>query len=206
YIIRPAMDILETTEKIADIPQSRKIVQWVFKSDKNDVSDVFDCGTQFVVALTKEVNAKGYKSVEKVTDQLKAEIIKDKKAELMFTELTAQLAKTPTLEALAASLHDSVKIAPAVNFSAYQFGVAGAEPAVIGKSTVIALNKVSAPIKGNAGVYVIRTANKVENPQPFDAKMEKMQLNSRMSYSLPYMIIQNLKDKADIVDNRMNFF
>jgi len=206
YIVRPATDILETTEKIADIPQSRKIVQWVFKSDKNDVSDVFDCGTQFVVAMTTEVNAKGYRSVEKVTDQLKAEIIKDKKAELMITELTAQLAKNPSLEALAASLNDSVKVAPAVNFAAYQFGVAGAEPTVIGKSTVIALNKVSAPIKGNAGVYVIRTANKVENPQPFDAKMEKMQLNSRMSYSLPYMIIQNLKDKADIVDNRMNFF
>jgi len=27
-----------------------------------------------------------------------------------------------------------------------------------------------------------------------------------MSYSLPYMIIQDLKDKADIVDNRLNFF
>jgi peptidyl-prolyl cis-trans isomerase D len=206
YMVRPAADILESTDKIADVPQSRKIVQWVFKSDKNDVSDVFDCGTAFVVAMTTEVNEKGYRSIEKVTDQLKAEIIKDKKAELMITDLKAQLAKTPTLEALAATLGDSVKVAPAVNFAAYQFGMAGAEPTVIGKSTVATLNTVSAPIKGNAGVYVIRTSNKVENPQPFDAKMEIMQLNSRMSYSLPYMIIQDLKDKAEIVDNRLNFF
>jgi len=206
YILRPATDIMETTEKIADVPQSRKIVQWAFKSSKNDVSDVFDCGTEFVVALTTEVNEKGYRSIEKVTDQLKAEIIKDKKAALLIAELTSQLAKTPTLEGLAASMGDSLKVAPAVNFAAYQFGVAGAEPIIIGKSSVMALNTVSAPIKGNAGVYIIRTANKVENPQPFDAKMEKMQLNSRMSYSLPYMIIQDLKDKADIVDNRLNFF
>jgi hypothetical protein len=27
-----------------------------------------------------------------------------------------------------------------------------------------------------------------------------------MSYSLPYMIIQDMKDKADIVDNRLIFF
>ena len=156
--------------------------------------------------MTSEVNKKGYRSVDKVTDQLKAEIIKDKKAELMIKNLTAELAKNPTLEGLATYLKDSVKTAKAVNFASYQFGVAGFEPTVIGKVSVSTIGKVSAPIKGNAGIYVVRTSNKVVNPQPFDAKMEKMQLNSRMSYSLPYMIIQDMKDKADIVDNRLNFF
>lgn len=206
YVVRPAMDILQTTEKVADIPQSRKIVQWAFKSDKNDVSDVFDCGSVFVVAVTTEVNKKGYRSLEKVNDQLKAEIIKDKKAELMIANLSAQLAKNPSLEALAASMNDSVKVANAVNFASYQFGAAGMEPNVIGKASVATLDKISTPIKGNAGVYVIRTFGKQDNPQPFDAKMETTQLNSRMSYSLPYMIIQDLKDKAEITDNRLNFY
>jgi peptidyl-prolyl cis-trans isomerase D len=206
YVVRLAADILQTTEKIADLPQSRKIVQWVFKSEKGNASDVFDCGSVFVVVLTTEVNKKGYRSLEKVTDQLKAEIIKDKKAELMIKNLSTQLTKTPTIEGLAVFLRDSAKIAPAVNFAAYQFGVAGMEPAVIGKASIATPGKVSAPIKGNAGVYVISTSNKIENPQPFNAKMEIMQLNSRTSYSLPYMIIQDMKDKADIVDNRLNFF
>ncbi len=206
YNMLTAANLLESVDKIADIPQSRQIVRWVFKSDKGEVSDVFDCINQFVVAVTTEVNKKGYRSVEKVTDQLKAEIIKDKKAELMIKNMSEQLSKTPSLAALAASINDSVKVAKAVNFASYQFGVAGMEPSVIGKSSVISLNKISGPIKGNAGVYVISTSNKTVNPQPFDAKMEMMQLNSRMSYSLPYMIIQDLKEKADIVDNRMNFF
>jgi peptidyl-prolyl cis-trans isomerase D len=206
YVVRPAVDVLQTTDRIADIKQSRQIVRWAFNNKKETVSDVFDCGSQFVVAVVTEKNDKGYRSVEKVTDQLKAEIIKDKKAELMIKELTEQLAKNPSIEAIAASLHDSVKVAAGVNFASYQFGVAGFEPNVIGKSTVLGLNKISSPIKGNAGVFVVRTANKKENPQPFDAKMEKMQLNGRMSYSLPYMIIQDLKDKAEIVDNRLNFF
>jgi len=206
YVVRPANEILQTVDKVGNIPQSRKIIQWVFKSSKNDVSDVFDCGTKFVVAMTTEVNKKGYRSVEKVTDQLKAEIIKDKKADLMIKNLTSELTKAPTLEGLAVFLKDSVKSAKAVNFASYQFGAAGFEPSVIGKVTVTTLGKVSAPIKGNAGVYVVRTSNKQVNPQPFDVRMEKMQLNSRMSYSLPYMIIQDLKEKADIVDNRLNFF
>jgi peptidyl-prolyl cis-trans isomerase D len=206
YVVRPATEILQTLDKIADIPQSRQIIRWAFKSSKNDVSDVFDCGTKFVVVMTTEVNKKGYRSVDKVTDQLKAEIIKDKKAELMIKNLTAQMAKTPTLEGLASFMKDSVKTAKAINFASYQFGTAGFEPTVIGKATVATVGKVSAPIKGNAGVYVVLTSNKQVNPQPFDARMEKMQLNSRMSYSMPYMIIQDMKDKADIVDNRLNFF
>jgi len=206
YIVRPATEILQSVDKIADIPQSRKVIQWAFKSSKSDVSDVFECGPQFVVATTTEIYEKGYRSIEKVKEQLKAELIKDKKAELLIKDLTDKLAKNPSLEALAASMSDSLKLAKGVNFGAYQFGLAGFEPTVIGKSTIAELNKVSAPIKGNAGVFVIRTSNKVANPQPFDAKMEKMQLNGRMSYSLPYMIIQDLKDKADIVDNRLNFF
>ncbi len=206
YIVRPAMDLYETTDKVAEIPQSRQIVRWAFESSKGDVSDVFDCGSEFVVALSTEVNKKGYRAIEKLSDQLKAEIIKDKKAELMIKNISAQLAQNPSLEALAASFGDSVKVASAVNFASYQFGVAGFEPAVIGKATVSALDKISAPIKGNAGVYVIRPTNKQEIQQPFDAKMEKMQLNARTSYSLPYMILQDIKDKANIVDNRMNFY
>lgn len=206
YMVRPISDILKSSDRIAEINHSREIVRWAFKSDKGDVSDVFECSNQFVVALSTEVNSKGYRSIEKVKDQLKAEIIKDKKAELMIKNLTAELAKNPSLEALAASLHDSVRVAKAVNFAAYQFGTAGMEPAVIGKSSISPLNKVSAPIKGNSGVFVIYTTNKTENPQPFDAKLETMQLNGRMSYSLPYMIIQDLKDKAEIEDNRLNFF
>ena len=206
YIVRPASEILQTVDKIADIPQSRQIIRWAFKSSKNDVSDVFDCGQKFVVVMTTELNKKGFRSVEKVTDQLKAEIIKDKKAELMIKNLSAELTKNPSLEGLATFLKDSVKTAKGINFASYQFGAAGFEPSVIGKSTIASLGKVSTPIKGNAGVYVVRTSNKQINPQPMDIRMEKMQLNSRMSYSLPYMIIQDLKDKADIVDNRLNFF
>lgn len=206
YMVRTANDIMKTTDKIADLPQSRQIVKWAFNSDEGDVSDVFDCTTAFVVALAKEVNEEGYRSLERMTDQLRAEIIRDKKADLMIKNLSEQLSKTPTLEGLASSLGDSAKVANAVNFASYQFGAAGFEPAVIGKASAIETGKISAPIKGNAGVYVIRTANKQESPEPFDARMEIMQLNGRLSYSLPYMIVQDLRDKAEIKDNRLNFY
>lgn len=206
YIVHNANEILTSTDKVADIGNSRQVVRWAFENDKGDVSDVYDCNNQFVVATITEINKKGYRPVEKVSDQLKALIIRDKKADQMIKNLTAQISKNPSLESLAASLGTDVKNATAVNFSAYQFGSAGFEPALIGKASVLPVNKISNPVKGNAGVYVLLSSNPQVNPAPFDAKMQIMQLNSRLSYSLPYMVIQNVREKADITDNRLNFF
>lgn len=206
YQVRNANELPTTADRIADLPQSRQIVRWAFENDKDAVSDVYDCDRQFVVATVTEINEKGYRSIEKVSDQIKAELIREKKAEKMIEKLKAQISKTPSIEGIGAAIGSEVKSAPAVNFAAYQFGVAGFEPAVVGKVSVLPVNKISAPIKGNAGVYVVLPTNPQVNNNPFDAKMQIMMLNSRLSYSLPYAIIQDIKDKADIVDNRMNFY
>ena len=204
--VRTASELFESTERIADIPQSRQVIRWAFESDKGDVSDVFDCNNQFVVATTTEVNAKGYRSLEKVSDQIKAELIREKKADIMIKNLTEQLKKTPSLEALAQSLSTDVKVANTVNFANNQFGVAGFEPALIGKVSVLPANKLSAPVKGNAGVYVLLPVNPQVNQNPFNAKAQVMQLNMNFAYSLPYMILQDIRDNAEIEDNRLNFF
>lgn len=204
--VRTASELFESTERIADIPQSRQVIRWAFESDKGDVSDVFDCNNQFVVATTTEVNAKGYRSLEKVSDQIKAELIREKKADIMIKNLTEQLKKTPSLEGLAQALSTDVKVANAVNFANNQFGVAGFEPALIGKVSVLPANKLSAPVKGNAGVYVLLPVNPQVNQNPFNAKAQVMQLNMNFAYSLPYMILQDIRDNAEIEDNRLNFF
>jgi peptidyl-prolyl cis-trans isomerase D len=206
YAVRTASELLESTENIADIKQSRQVIRWVFENDKNDVSDVFDCDNQYIVATITEVNSEGYKSLEKVLPQLKAELIRDKKAESIIKKITSAAGTDSNIDALAAKLGTEVKTAQAVNFSSYQFGVAGFEPAVIGKVSTLALNKLSTPVKGNAGVYALLATNKTDNPQPMNLQMEIMQLNSRYSYTLPYAIVQDIRDNADIKDNRLRFY
>ena len=206
YSVRTASELMESSDKIADIGNSRQVIRWAFENDKNDVSDVYDCTNQYVVAVITEINDEGYRSLESVTPQLKADIIKDKKAETMIKNISAAAAGNPTIEALAAKLGVEVKTAPAVNFAAYQFGVAGFEPAVIGKSSTLAANKLSTPVKGNAGVYVLYATAKTDNNQPMNENMGIMQLNSRYGYSLPYAIVQDIRDKSDLKDNRLRFY
>lgn len=206
YIVRTANELPATAERVSDLAQSRQVVRWAYENKVGTVSDVYDCDNNFVVAAVTEINEKGYRSIEKVSDQLKAMVMQDKKAEMMIEKLKTQITKTPSLEGIAAAIGAEVKTAPAVSFAAYQFGVAGFEPSVVGKASVLPANKLSAPIKGNAGVYVLLPMNAKDNTTPFDAKMQIMMLNSRLSYSLPYAIVQDLREKADVVDNRMRFF
>ena len=207
YVVRPAAGLTKNSENVDMIPQSRQVVRWTFENGKGKVSDVFDCDRNtYIVATVTEVNEKGFRSLEQVKPQLRAEVLKDKKAELIQKQLTDQLAKNPTLEGLAATLGTEVKTAPAVNFASFQFGDAGMEPYIIGKASVAPEGQVSVPLKGESGVYVIAPLPKQADTTPFDAKMESMQLDYRTAQSLPYMLMQKMREKYKIVDNRSNFY
>ena len=78
----------------------------------------------------------------------------------------------------------SVQTVEHVALSDYRFGNQGAEPAVIGVALAQNQGEVSAPIKGNAGVYVVKTTAKTVAPAEFDAKAEEAQLVQRYSYLL----------------------
>lgn len=203
YIVRRADNMLTSTGQIQNIEQSRQIIRWAFENKLNAVSDVFECKDKFVVAVIDGVNDKEYRSINKVQSQLKAELIRDKKAEILI----AKMAKDGnTLGAIAAAEGVDVKDALGVQFSAYQFGAAGFEPAVLGAAINTPLNKLSAPVKGRSGVYVVQKISETKGTETFNARNEKMSLMSRYSYSLPMSIAKDMKDNADISDNRINFY
>ncbi len=203
YMVRRADNVLKTSSTIHNIKNSRQVVRWAFENGANKVSDVFECDNVFVIAVATAVNEEEYRSVDKVKDQLKAELIRDKKAEIIINDLTA---KGNSLEEIAANTGLEIKNATSVNFGAYQFGAAGFEPNVIGTVVKLGLNKVSAPIKGKSGVYIAQNIASQSGTEQFNANNEKQSLLARYSYSLPMSIVNDLKDKAEIEDNRINFY
>lgn len=206
YIVRQANEIFQTNEQILNIPQSRQIVRWIFDNSKGDVSDVFECDKELIVATITDVNKSRYRSIDKVSNQIKAEIIKDKKAALIIENLGQQIKKGATITDLAIALNQEVKAAQGVFFGAYQFGMEGFEPAVIGKTTTLKQNQISAPIKGNAGVFVVQATNVQKSEQKFDLVSEKRNLSSAYKYALPNSIMMSMRDKAEVKDNRLNFY
>lgn len=197
----PQFNLQKNTDKVAQLKSSRPIVRWAFEAKEGAVSDVFECGNQFVVAVLTEVNDGEYRSLESVRPELQIEASNNKKAEM----IAEQLKGMESLDEIAKALEVDVQHAEGVTLAGYRFGNAGQEPAVIGTALALDNNSLSEPIKGQAGVFVIKTGVKATAEGEFNAASEKQQLQGRYAYSIPYQALNLIQEKADIEDNRANF-
>ena len=196
----PQYNLTATTDKVGQLKASRPIVRWAFEAKEGAVSDVFECGQQFVVAALTEVNDGEYRPLEAVRAELTYEATNDAKAAYIMKQLKG----VESLEAAAEVMGQPVQNVERVSLADSRMGNAGMEPAVIGKAVAQGENELSEPIKGNMGVFVVKTgaANNLE--ETFNAESEKAQLASRYAY-LPYQALQIIEDKAEVTDNRANF-
>ena len=197
----PVFGLNENTDKVNDLKNSRAIVRWAFEAKQGQVSDVFECGDQFVVAALTEVNDGDYRPLEAVRAELVIAATNDKKAEYIANQLKG----VNTLEAAAELFGTEVKSAEGISMSSYRLGAAGVEPAVIGAALALEANAVSAPVKGNNGVYVVSVGEKKVAEGDLNAATEISNLNMRTSYSIPYQAVSLIEENAEVVDNRARF-
>jgi peptidyl-prolyl cis-trans isomerase D len=82
---------------------------------------------------------------------------------------------------------------------------AGFEPKVVGIAMSSKVGKLSQPVIGNSGVYVLVTKAETKAPaiQNYDEYVNKLK-QQVASYS--GRVIQALKENADIDDNRADFY
>ena len=75
----------------------------------------------------------------------------------------------------------------------------------MGYASKAEINKLTGPIKGNAGVYMIQVYNKEKSAEEFDAKNEENNL-SNMAGRYASSFINDLYKKADVKDDRYLYF
>lgn len=196
----PQYNLTATTDKVGQLKSSRPIVRWAFEAKEGQVSDVFECGQQFIVAAVAEVNDNEYRSLESVRAELTYEATTNAKA----AYIKEQLNGVETLAAAAEKLGQSIQSVERVSLADTRLGNAGMEPTVIGAAIALGENQLSQPIQGNMGVFLVQTGMAMNTNEEFNAEIEKAQLATRFAY-LPYQAMQIMEDKADIEDNRANF-
>jgi len=196
----PQYNLTATTDKVGQLKSSRPIVRWAFEAKEGAVSDVFECGQQFIVAALTEVNDGEYRPMEAVRAELTYEATNNAKAEY----IKKQLKGAQSLEAAAQTLGQAVQSVERVSLADSRFGNAGMEPAVIGKAVALGENALSEPIQGNMGVFMVKTGAKNNLAEEMNVDVEKAQIAARYAY-LPYQAMQLIEEKAEVTDNRANF-
>jgi len=197
--IRP-MDFM-----IPGIGQARELVRWAYEAKKGEVSNVFTFENKYVVAVLTGIRKEGIASLDEVRPQVEAEVKKQKKAE----QLIAKLQSPASLDAAAKSSNQPVQQAEGISFSSPFVASLGFEPRVVGAAfnKSWGTKKVSAPIEGNAGVYVIKVDSYQPAAQPAqDLNNQRMAYEQSVKAMLDQQLFEVLKKQSDIEDNRSSFF
>ena len=199
--LTPAFGLNENADKVNDLKNSRGIVRWAFEANDGQLSDVFECGEQFIVAALTEVNEGDYRTIDEVRMELTMQATTDKKADYLINQLKG----VSTLEEAAKLFDAEIQTAENVTLASSRMGAAGIEPAVIGTALALENNTTSAPVKGNAGVYMVRIGEKKVAEGELNAEQEISNMNMRTSYTIPYQAVALIEQNAKIEDNRARF-
>ena len=125
---------------------------------------------------------------------------------LKKTELIKKQISGKDLNAIASANNVSVQTANGVNLKNPTLAGAGTEPKVMGVAFGLDKGAVSNPIAGDKGVYVVKVTNvtparKLDNYASF-----AMQKNNADRANVNVVLLQALKDAADIEDRRSDFY
>ena len=151
---RVAPGITSNTSQIPGIENSREIIRDAFNEEKSqEVSGVYEMGDRFIVAVMTGVHPKGTQSLASVKNEVTRLATNDAKGDAILSKLGS----VSSVDEAANKMGKEVKDATSVHLDMVQIPGIGFEPKVIAAAAALQQGQVSAPIKGENGVYVLQT-------------------------------------------------
>ena len=208
YRLLDRTDLYSAEHSIGGVRGTKEALRWVFSAKPGEVSGLYECGESdhmMVVGLVS-VAPEGYRSLAAVQNDLRMQLVRDKKAEKIMADMKAANASTfDQYRGLANAVTDSVKH---VTFDAPAFVsvLRSSEPLVSAYASVGAMNQLSAPIKGNAGVFVLQPYAEEKLNETYDEKAEVDKLQGMYTNLVVRQFVNDLYLKANVKDDRYLFF
>ncbi|TVR40717.1 MAG: hypothetical protein EA392_03265 [Cryomorphaceae bacterium] len=201
YTVETATDISRLANMVGQINNPTDLVRWAFGAKVGQVSEPIEIDTKIVVAVLTGKKEEGIASFEDVRDVIEAEVIKNKKAEMLIAEMQG----ITDLKELATAVGAGQRTAQNISFSNTNIG-GSSEPAVVAKVLTLESGLVSVPLKGERGVYVVEVENITEPMEVDSFDSEIRSLNSRMASRVNAEVFNALKEKANVRDDRAKFY
>lgn len=208
YRLLDRTDLYSAEHNIGGVRGTKEALRWVFSAKPGDVSGLYECGESdhmMVVGLVA-INPEGYRPLSAVHNELRMLLIRDKKAEKIMADMKAANASSfEQYKNMSGAVSDSVKH---VTFDAPAFvsALRSSEPLVSAYVPVGKVNQLSAPIKGNAGVFVLQPYAEDKLNETFEQQAEVDKLQNMYINLVVRQFINDLYLKAKVKDERYLFF
>lgn len=204
YNVISNVSITPDNQVLGSIKSSRPVIRWAFQNENGSVSEIFECDDKFVIAAIEKSISKGYTPIEVVAPSLKAELAAQKKGDKIVADLTAK--NLTSLDAYAQAMNTSVDSVKFVSFGTRRISGIGVEPNMNAAVSLAKVDQLSAPVKGNNGVYVFKVIAENTDSKEYNEADVVRSLDATNAYRFSYQAIQSLVNKADVEDNRIRFY
>ncbi|AWG21199.1 peptidylprolyl isomerase [Flavobacterium faecale] len=199
--VNPAVAVTAMDESFGALGNQRAIVRWGFEGDTkvNSIKRFEIANVGHVIARLKSIDDSGLVALSQARPYVESILKNKKKAEMMKAKMAGS-----SLETIAKAVGGTVQQATDVTLDNPTLLNVGAEARVVGTAFSLAPNKVSSPIEGVTGVYVVKNTKTVKAPAikdfaPYVAKLKAQSANDASR------VLPALKDVAEITDNRKQF-
>lgn len=186
---------------IRGLEDSRDVARWAYGAEVGDVSEIFPVGKDYVIAMLTEIDDNEFAPLEKVSAQIRAQVLRDKKYDYIVKELSGS-----TLDEQAKSLGTEVADFDNVTFGAFYVNGPGFEPRLIGAiSSTTEKGVLSAPVNGLSGVYVFEVDD-IQTSDKQTAEGEKVRAQAMAESMAQQFSVQAIQQMAKIQDLRGKYF
>ena len=208
---RVANDVIPQQKSLPGLDNPRNLVISLFSTAAgkivldNSQQAVFEVGSNYVVGFCTKAQEEGIAPLKDVENEVRFELMKEKKADLIAGEFNRNNESGKTLDDIARAMGLTVQEATQINFRSYTLPGVGSEPALIAAASSARQGIVSGPVKGNNGVYMIYVNSLSATPGE-DLKSIQQRLTSTFEMRGTYEAYEALRKSANIVDMRYKFY
>ncbi len=210
YQVQETPMFAENAVSIPMIGVNERLVKFAFSNSLNTISDPFKVANGYVVVKIIESTNERYRPFEELKPQLKIAVTREKKFEKLkaiaddiYNKIGGDINKV-------SSINPNVTVQSTGSFTpAGMIPNIGRDYSFIEAAMTMDLNKVSKPVKGVRGYYLIKVTERTPfDKNNFEAKAAEIRNSLLQEKAGSYLNqwITSLKKDAHIVDNRYRFF
>ena len=204
-------NVTSMMSSISQLQNAREIISWAFNPNTkvDDVSDIYNVNnTLFAVAAVRDLKTQGIPKLEAVRDVVETELVAVKKLELIQNTITEQLNSGATIEQVAQKYQVGFMDSIRLTFAGESYQNRGIDNVAVGKIFTLPVGAPTA-VTGKNNVYAVSVyeVNEAAAPSP-NYNMERSMMQNMVAgrNRSENTIIEGLRDKATILDQRFLYF
>ncbi len=195
---------------ISGLGTSQQALDFFRDADEGDISEPIELGTQFVVIKLEEKTSEGFRPLDEVRSLIETQVRNEKRKEATIANVSNLIASNASLESLAGAASKEIQTMDNLAASSTVITGAGREPGIIGAVFEMEDGQLSGVLEGLNAAYVVQIGT-ITKPTPSTldgATAQQIRAELEQVESQKYLSIwlDELKDEADITDNRSRLF